>query len=89
VLHVVLLARARGVAIGTHTCAYVCQWARHILAHGASCGECSVGNLFYAKQKELISSVTLVLYIFLYIIMNSKKYTLYINYGRGHRYLMT
>jgi hypothetical protein len=49
VLHVVLLARARRVAVGTHTCAYVCQRACCVLAQGASCGDYSVGNLFYAK----------------------------------------
>jgi hypothetical protein len=47
--HVVLLAWARKVAVGTHTCEYVCQWAHRVLAQGASHGECSLGNLFYAK----------------------------------------
>jgi hypothetical protein len=43
------LHRAHEVAVGTHTCAYVCQRARHVLAQGASHRECSVDNLFYAK----------------------------------------
>jgi hypothetical protein len=88
--HIVLLAGARRVAVGTHTRTYVCQWAHYMLAQGASHGECSVGNLFYANQKELISNVTMVLHNFLCCDMNSKNiYILYINYGRGHSYLMT
>jgi hypothetical protein len=49
VLHAVLLARAHRVAVGTHMCVYVCQRACRVLAQGASHGECSVGNFFYAK----------------------------------------
>jgi hypothetical protein len=30
-------------------CMYVFQWARRVLAQGASHGERSVGNLFYTK----------------------------------------
>jgi hypothetical protein len=45
---------------------YVGQWACRVLAQGASRGECSVGNLFYIKEEELISNVTLVLCNFLY-----------------------
>jgi hypothetical protein len=46
VLHAVLLARAHEVAVGTHTCVYVCQWVRRVLTQGASRGECFVGNFF-------------------------------------------
>jgi hypothetical protein len=49
VLQAVLLARARKVAVGTHMCMYVFQWARRVLAQGASHGGRSVGNLFYTK----------------------------------------
>jgi hypothetical protein len=49
VLHIVFLAWARRVAVGTQMCAYVFQRAHHVLVQGASRGECSVGNLFYAK----------------------------------------
>jgi hypothetical protein len=30
----------------------VSQWARRVLAHGASCGQCSVGNLFMQSKRK-------------------------------------
>jgi hypothetical protein len=31
---------------------FVCQWARRVLAQGASRGECSVGNLFMQSKRN-------------------------------------
>jgi hypothetical protein len=45
VLHAILHDHVCCMATGAHTCAYFCQWARHVLTHEARHGELSVDNL--------------------------------------------